>query len=117
MKKNVNRHQQEVEYDIITCIGCLAYRLQLPPQLPIHLVFHISLLKAYYADVDDLEHNQPRHPPPMVQTHYDQVETPILDHQVINKGGRNHAHCNTFYLVQWAEQPREATTWEKEVDL
>ncbi|CAA7407295.1 unnamed protein product [Spirodela intermedia] len=34
----------------------------------------------------------------------------ILDHQVINKGGCNHVHHNTFYLVQWAGQPREAAT-------
>ncbi|CAA7397483.1 unnamed protein product [Spirodela intermedia] len=37
--------------------------------------------------------------------------------EVINKRGRNHIHRNTFYLVQWAEQSREAATWEKEVDL
>ncbi|CAA6661116.1 unnamed protein product [Spirodela intermedia] len=52
-----------------------------------------------------------------VQAHYDQAATAILDHQVINKRGRNHIHRNTFYLVQWAEQSREAATWEKEVDL
>ncbi|CAA6662805.1 unnamed protein product [Spirodela intermedia] len=59
----------------------------------------------------------PRRLPPTVQAHYDQAATDILDHQIINKGGRNHAHRNTFYLVQWVERPREAVTWEKEVDL
>ncbi|CAA7389581.1 unnamed protein product [Spirodela intermedia] len=71
--------------------------------ISIHLVFHISLLKAYNVDVNDLECNWPHCPPPMVQTHYDQAAITILNHQVINKGGCNHAHRNTFYLVQWAE--------------
>ncbi|CAA6666381.1 unnamed protein product [Spirodela intermedia] len=54
----------------------------------------------------DDSHNRPI-------THYDQAATTILDHQVIKKGGCNHAHRNTFYLVQWQNNPRRLQRGKK----
>ncbi|CAA7408311.1 unnamed protein product [Spirodela intermedia] len=35
----------------------------------------------------------------MIQAHYSNMAMAILDHQVVNKCGCNHAHHNTFYLI------------------
>ena len=38
-------------FDIIGCVGEVAYRLALPPQLAnVHNVFHVSQLRKYVAD-------------------------------------------------------------------
>ena len=38
-------------YKVIECIGLVAYRLALPPNLEgVHNVFHISILRRYKSD-------------------------------------------------------------------
>ncbi|KAK4734240.1 hypothetical protein R3W88_008501 [Solanum pinnatisectum] len=39
--------------EILECVGSVAYRLTLPPNLSgVHLVFHVSMLKRYHGDGD-----------------------------------------------------------------
>lgn len=40
-------------FRIIAKVGNISYKLELPPYLKIHHVFHASVLKPYYEDKDD----------------------------------------------------------------
>ncbi|KAK4708550.1 hypothetical protein R3W88_029475 [Solanum pinnatisectum] len=38
-------------FEILECVGSVAYRLALPPNLSsVHPVFHVSMLKRYHGD-------------------------------------------------------------------
>ncbi|WMV14703.1 hypothetical protein MTR67_008088 [Solanum verrucosum] len=38
-------------FEVLECVGLVAYRLALPPNLSgVHLVFHVSMLKRYHGD-------------------------------------------------------------------
>ncbi|WMV14472.1 hypothetical protein MTR67_007857 [Solanum verrucosum] len=40
-------------FEVLKCVGPVAYRLTLPPNLSgVHLVFHMSMLKRYHGDGD-----------------------------------------------------------------
>ena len=40
-------------FEVLECVGPVAYRLTLPPNLSgVHLVFHVSMLKIYHCDRD-----------------------------------------------------------------
>ena len=85
-------------------ISKVAYKLDLPSDLHIHPVFHVSLLKPY-KESDDFDRDIP--PPPIFiaeqqQTEYE-VET-ILDKKTIRK--------KPFYLVKWLGYPLHEATWE-----
>ncbi|KAK4723442.1 hypothetical protein R3W88_026221 [Solanum pinnatisectum] len=40
-------------FEIFECVGPVAYKLTLPPNLSrVHMVFHVSMLKRYHGDGD-----------------------------------------------------------------
>ena len=44
----------EGPFPILGKVGKVSYRVELPPRLKIHPVFHVSYLKPYHKDKDDL---------------------------------------------------------------
>jgi hypothetical protein len=88
-------------YKVLDKIGAVAYKLELPPQMHIHPVFHISMLKPFEGDRQDEDR-----PPPVVTIQGKpawEVES-ILDKQ--SKGKK------TKYLVKWKGYPVWESTWE-----
>ncbi|WMV46618.1 hypothetical protein MTR67_040003 [Solanum verrucosum] len=52
-KKGKLSHRYIGPFEILECVGPIAYRLDLPPNLSsVHLVFHVSMLKMYHGDGD-----------------------------------------------------------------
>jgi hypothetical protein len=95
---------------VVTTLGLVAYKLDLPVNLKMHNVFHVSLLKRYHADSITL-----LPPPPELikdTLEYD-VET-ILDHRD-TKDGRKKVR---EYLVKWlAYNPEHNTCREPEENV
>ncbi|GJZ72768.1 hypothetical protein Tco_0636914 [Tanacetum coccineum] len=73
----------EGPFPVIGHVGKVSYRVQLPPKLKIYPVFHISFLKPYHGDEEDLERGVSKWTPIPVVTSYDrEVEEILLDHTI-----------------------------------
>ncbi|XP_022040620.1 uncharacterized protein LOC110943173 [Helianthus annuus] len=84
---------------VVERIGAVAYKLDLPADARIHLVFHVSLLKQAFG-------SPPVVPLPQIESNGDDVWIPesILDH-----------HWNASkiqVLVTWQNRLMEEATWE-----
>lgn len=97
-------------FKIIEKIGGTAYKLQLPSHSKIHPVFHISLLKPYYAGST----KPVLHLPPKI--HNDNPIHEILsildERKVWVKGKPKHQ-----VLIQWADLPPADSSWEDATSL
>ena len=98
-------------FEILSRIGQVAYQLALPPNLRVHNVFHISVLKKY---VHDATH--------VVNWNYVQVEPEgyflvepdcILGRREITLRNRTIGQGK----VQWKHLSPEETTWELESNM
>jgi hypothetical protein len=92
-------------YVILEKIGSVAYKLELPNGCQVHLVFHVSHIKAFTLD------HTPVYSQLSTIPHLDIADvTPlkILDRHLVKKGNE----VVTQILVQWSSLPNSATTWE-----
>jgi hypothetical protein len=90
-------------FRIIGKINDVAFRLDLPPQLRIHPVFHSSLLEPYQENTIPGRITQP--PPPIELEDGPEYEVAdILDSRII----RN----QLYYLVDWLGYSPSERTWE-----
>ena len=90
-------------FKILAQVGSLAYKVEIPNQWKIHLVFHATILTEY-KETESHDPNFPKPPPEVLndKEHYE-VEA-ILDSKRQGRG--------TKYLVKWEGYPEADNTWE-----
>ena len=88
-------------FQVIQCIGPVAYKLELPSSTSIHLVFHISHLKRALGAT---ERNQPLPPLSDSELEWLTVLESVLDIRTTALG--------TKVLIQWKGLPPFEATWE-----
>ena len=86
-------------FKILSKVSPVSYKLELPKNVRIHPVIHVSELELYYED--NYERNQK--PPPIIIN--DQVEYEL--EQILDKRIR---YGKTQYLIKWKGYP----SWEPE---
>ncbi|KAL6347123.1 hypothetical protein AAG906_012704 [Vitis piasezkii] len=109
MKKWADKKQRHTEYKVGDMVGNVSYRVELPPRLKIHPVFHVSYLKPYHEDKDDLSRGLSKRAPTAVVTSYDKEVEHIIADRVIRRRGVPPA---TEYLVKWKGLPESEASWE-----
>jgi len=100
-------------FKITDKINETAYRLELPPCLKIHNVFHVSLIKEYH----DNGRYQPPPPPELIDQELEYEVEAILYHRNRKVGKRGkRTRVITEYLVKWKGYDVEHNTWEPETN-
>src|SRR4051794_29417621 len=94
-------------YSVIAKVSPVAYKLELPPSLNVHPVFHVNLLRAYTAPaaVTNRVPTGPLPPPAVTVDDHEEYEVEcILD---------THRRRNALeYLVKWVGYPDHDASWE-----
>jgi hypothetical protein len=88
-------------FQIVECIGEVAYKLKLPEGTCLHDVFHIGLLKKFNG-------TPPTAPPPLPPVHHGRA---CLEPAVVRKGRL--ARGEHELLVQWKGHPAAEASWMK----
>jgi hypothetical protein len=89
-------------FKVVQQINAVAYRLDLPPHMKVHDVFHVSLLKSYKP-------GGRTQPPPLPE-----IIDGIPEYEV--EGVIHHRQRNNKYeyLIKWLGHGEEYNTWEPE---
>ena len=97
-------------YKIIAKISAVAYKLDLPPTMRIHPIFHVSLLKCYTPNNEELFPDREITPPePILVNDIEEFEVEeILDQRITKQGNRS----TPQYLIKWKGYPLHDATWE-----
>ena len=96
-------------FKVAAIVNDVAYRLTLPESMPIHDVFHVSLLKPYHK-------GKTPSPPPLpilVEGEYEYEVERILMHRERKQG----KSTKREYYVKWLGYGPEHCTWESERNL
>ncbi|GJY11200.1 putative nucleotidyltransferase, ribonuclease H [Tanacetum coccineum] len=101
----------EGHFPVIGRVVKVSYRVQLPPKLKIHPVFHFSFLKPYHGDKEDLERRVSKRAPTTVVTSYDREVEEILSDRTIRRRG---VPSYKEYLIKWHNLPDTEASWEAE---
>ncbi|CAA0834158.1 Unknown protein [Striga hermonthica] len=101
----------EGPYPVIKKIGNVAYRVDLPPSLKIHLVFHASMLKPYKGDMEDPSRGLSSRAPPITTKSFDKEVEAVLTSDIVRRRG---VPPKTRYLIKWKGLPDSETSWDFE---
>ncbi|SOV04857.1 uncharacterized protein UDID_17215 [Ustilago sp. UG-2017a] len=98
-------------FSVSEIISSHAYRLQLPPSMKIHNVFHVDRLEPYVANTIP-NRVQPPPPPVEIESDLEYEVKQILDSKV------DHRYRDPlFYLVRWVGYGPDHNSWEPASNL
>ncbi|KAA0051359.1 reverse transcriptase [Cucumis melo var. makuwa] len=109
----VKKYEGPVE--VLKKVGNTSYRVALLTWMKIYPVIHVSNLKPYHQDTEDLQQNIVTRPIIDLSQKEDKDVEEILAEQV--RRGRRPARRIHEYLVKWKNLPVEETSWERVEDL
>ncbi|KAE8734320.1 hypothetical protein F3Y22_tig00000773pilonHSYRG00160 [Hibiscus syriacus] len=104
----------EGPFKVLKRVGTMAYRLELPPTIKAHPVFHVSLLKPYHQDREELDRGKSHRAPVGVKVSYEKEVEAIHAERAVHRVGHRPRH---EYLVQWKGLPESEGSWEPSEDL
>ena len=94
---------------ILQVISPWVYKLELPPTLKIHPVFHISKLRPFLQDQGRFTRPETLRPPPMVVQGSEEFEVERILDQRERRCGRG---IRREFLVKWRGYEAHEHTWE-----
>jgi hypothetical protein len=96
---------------IVQRLGPQAYKLQLPPRLKIHDVFHVSLLKQHTPNPHEILDT-----PTLLEMTEEHIE--LVPEALLEKSFKKTRRSQFLqFLVKWKHFPAEDATWVLESDL
>ncbi|CAN1862457.1 hypothetical protein LINPERHAP1_LOCUS43946 [Linum perenne] len=116
--KNVHKgllRRYEGPFPVVKKIGRVAYKIEVPSHLEIHLVFHVSQLKPYHNDMEHPRRKESRRAPTLVTTAHEREVDTIFAHRVIPRRGVHPSYKQ--YLVTWKGLPDCEASWEDQLTL
>lgn len=96
-------------------VGKVAYKLKLPPSLPVHPVFHVSLLQPWHKDDEFPDHGELSPPPPIYEDDNQWRVDKLLDKRQRRFSPRG--PWVTEYLVRWDGYGPEDDEWVRESNI
>ncbi|KAE8723919.1 hypothetical protein F3Y22_tig00011277pilonHSYRG00017 [Hibiscus syriacus] len=104
----------EGPFKVLKRVGTMAYRLELPPTIKAHPVIHVSLLKPYHQDEEELDRGKSHRAPVGVKVSYEKEVEAIHAERAVHRVGHRPRH---EYLVQWKGIPESEGSWEPSEDF
>ncbi|XP_050946730.1 uncharacterized protein LOC127151303 [Cucumis melo] len=92
-------------------VGKATYKVELPQKLKIHNIFHVSMLKPFHEDQEDLNRSETSRAPTGVVTEFDRKIKEILAERKIRRRG---VPSYSEYLILWEGLPESEASWERE---
>ena len=99
----------EGPFPILKKVGSQAYKVELPPKIKYHPVFHVSLLKPYHGDKVDPSRGISRRAPMGIKVQHDKEVEEILADRVVRHSNQPPTH---ELLVKWKGLPDSEASWE-----